>query len=216
MAQAPFVPVGGIDAMVEYPQDGATFKVSRTFYRGESANRSPNDASLDTADVIPTYMVKGLVPSAPMIGPETVTVAFGSCFARYLADHLNGIGYHIATRRDSQAYISNMGDGIVHTYAIRQQFEWAWENRVPTVELWHGYRGEEFGYDSSVRLKTKEIFDAADVFILTLGLSEVWYDEPTGEVFWRAVPSDRSTPVVISLGWPHMRRIWPISTRSMI
>ena len=52
MAQAPFVPVGGIDAMVEYPQDGATFKVSRTFYRGESANRSPNDASLDTADVI--------------------------------------------------------------------------------------------------------------------------------------------------------------------
>jgi hypothetical protein len=28
------------------------------------------------------------------------------------------------------------------------------------------------------------------VFILTLGLSEVWYDKTTGDVFWRAIPSD--------------------------
>ena len=29
---------------------------------------------------------------------------------------------------------------------------------------------------------------------LTFGLSEIWYDEPTGEVFWRAVPIKRFDP----------------------
>lgn len=28
------------------------------------------------------------------------------------------------------------------------------------------------------------------MFIITFGLSEIWYDETTGEVFWRAVPTE--------------------------
>ncbi len=32
------------------------------------------------------------------------------------------------------------------------------------------------------------------MFIITLGLSEIWYDEPTGEVFWRAVPARQYDP----------------------
>ena len=83
---------------------------------------------------------------------------------------------------------------MVNTYAIRQQFEWAWEGKVPEVSLWHGYDGQEFGYDEAIRLETKRIFDAAEVFIVTLGLSEVWYDEPTGHVFWRAVPKENFDP----------------------
>ena len=57
------------------------------------------------------------------------------------------------------------------------------------MELWHGYDAAAFGYDEQTRLATRALFDTADVFIITLGLSEVWYDEPTGEVFWRAVPA---------------------------
>jgi len=34
------------------------------------------------------------------------------------------------------------------------------------------------------------LLDKSDVFIITLGLAEVWYDEPTKEVFWRAVPKE--------------------------
>ena len=33
-----------------------------------------------------------------------------------------------------------------------------------------------------------------EVFILTFGLSEVWYDEPTGNVFWRTIPKDVYDP----------------------
>jgi hypothetical protein len=32
------------------------------------------------------------------------------------------------------------------------------------------------------------------MFIITLGLSEIWYDEETGGVFWRAVPKEKYVP----------------------
>jgi hypothetical protein len=87
-----------------------------------------------------------------------------------------------------------MGDGMVNTFAIRQQFDWAWDRRVPRGDLWHGYDARSFGYREDVRAVTEAMFDQADVFIITLGLSEIWYDEPTGEVFWRAVPYARFDP----------------------
>ncbi len=87
-----------------------------------------------------------------------------------------------------------MGEGMVNSLVIRQQFEWAWENKVFEQALWHGYKAEEFGYDEAVRLETKRLFDETEVFVLTFGLSEVWYDEPTGNVFWRTIPKDAYDP----------------------
>lgn len=178
-----------------YQQDGRSKKTTYTFFRGDTANFNPTDESLTRPGFIRDYVVKGWVPASPLIDKDTAIVPFGSCFAaniqRYLADR----GYNLLTAKDRRAnYVSSMGDGIVNTFAIRQQFEWAWENRTPDVELWHGYKAEVFGYEDSVRLSTKAMFDACDVFIITLGLSEVWYDEPTGAVFWRAVPQENYDP----------------------
>jgi hypothetical protein len=83
-----------------------------------------------------------------------------------------------------------MGEGLVNVHAIAQQFEWALENIVPPQGLWHGYKCEEFGYDEGIRQKTRDVFLSTDFFILTLGLSEIWYDEQTGGIFWRAVPKE--------------------------
>lgn len=47
------------------------------------------------------------------------------------------------------------------------------------------------GYDEGVRKNTRWIFEQTDVFIITLGLSEVWFNKQSGEVFWRAIPVDR-------------------------
>jgi hypothetical protein len=60
---------------------------------------------------------------------------------------------------------------------------------------WYGYHAQLFGYDEAVRLETRDLFMKTDVFILTFGLSEVWYDEPTGEVFWKAVPKEHVDPL---------------------
>jgi len=38
------------------------------------------------------------------------------------------------------------------------------------------------------------LFDNTNVFIITLGLSEIWYDKKTGDVFWRSVSKQSFNP----------------------
>jgi hypothetical protein len=178
-----FFSVGGEEARTHY-----------SFWRGDHTNFMPTAAAMQEATALGRYVLAGWMPPEPFIDPDTTIVAFGSCFATHISSHLNNLGFRVENKRKGKAYVSKMGDGIVNTYAIRQQFEWAWEAVVPTVELWHGYKAEQFGYGEEERVATKEMFDAADVFILTLGLSEIWYDEPTGQVFWRAVPYESFDP----------------------
>ncbi len=175
-------------AHVFYQQDGKPKKTTYTFYRGDDAHFHPSDETFKRDEILIDHVAKGLMPSAPFIEPTSSIVAFGSCFANHISGYLHKLGYNIATKNNLTAYVSRMGDGIVNSFAIRQQFEWAWENKQPEVELWHGYDAESFGYEESVRSATKTMFDSADVFILTFGLAEVWYDDLTSEVFWRAVP----------------------------
>jgi hypothetical protein len=177
-----------------FTQDGKPDKASYTFYRGEHANFHPTDESFSTSRVLQDYFFVGLVPATPFLDARTPIVAFGSCFAGHIADYLHALGYNVSTRRDRVSYLASMGEGIVNTYAIRQQFEWAWEGIQPEVDLWHDYEAHKLGYSEDVRIDTKQMFDEADVFIITLGLSEVWYDQPTGQVFWRAVPQSCFDP----------------------
>lgn len=183
-----------VGSKVTTTADGKSKSVGYSFYRGDSMHFSPNRGELNAPDGLRSYLLKGWMPSAPFIDGDTNIIAFGSCFALNISNYLNNIGYNVATKRDTVAYVSKLGDGIVNTFALLQQFEWAWRNKTPQTDLWHGYKAVEFGYDEEVRLKTKEMFDEADVFIITLGLSEVWYDEPTGEVFWKAVPQKMFDP----------------------
>jgi hypothetical protein len=163
----------------------------RSFFRGENVNKMPQDVDMRGPQAIESQILAGWMPERPFIGPSTNIVAFGSCFAANIGRYLNSLGFAISTAKEGRAYIQRISDGLVNVFAIAQQFEWAWENRVPDVQLWHGWKAEDYGYDEEVRLETKRLFDEADVFILTFGLSEIWYDEPTGEVFWRAVPEDK-------------------------
>ncbi len=79
---------------------------------------------------------------------------------------------------------------MVNTAALRQQFEWAFNDQVPISPVWHDEGGRFAGSTDEMKILTSEIFTSTDVFVLTLGLSEVWYDKASGECFWRAVPKD--------------------------
>lgn len=162
-----------------------------SFFRGDVMNLMPKAGPMRETSAIEDFILKGWMPKERFIGADANIVAFGSCFAANIGRYLNNLGFAIATQREGKAHIQKISDGLVNVYAIAQQFEWAWENRVPDIQLWHGWKAEDYGYDEEVRLETKRLFDEADVFILTFGLSEIWYDEPTGEVFWRAVPEDK-------------------------
>lgn len=181
-------------SLLYFHQDGRSERTTYTYFRGEKANLYPIDESFQGDHLLLEHFTQGLMPLSPLLDRGHAIVAFGSCFAAHISTYLDGIGYHVASRHPSAGPISSMGDGIVNTHALRQQFEWAWENRQPSVPLWNGYDAAELGYDENARLATRQLFDRADAFIVTLGLSEVWYDEPTGEVFWRAVPRQHFDP----------------------
>jgi len=169
--------------------------VHKTWFRGSKGSRPPKALQTMPETVVLDYVLKGWEPAAPCIDETTKVTAFGSCFATYISDWLASRHYNVLTRDEgSNAYVVSCGEGMVNSFVIRQQFEWAFEGKSFDAPLWHGYKAEEFGYDEDVRLETLRLFNETDVFILTLGLSEVWYDEPTGGVFWRTLPKDKYDP----------------------
>lgn len=171
-------------------------RAHRTWFRGENTNFNPDRAAMAGVNAVLDHVLHGWAPEAPLITPETQITAFGSCFAANISRWLSRRNFNVASRREDAkaAYVVSMGEGMVNSFVIRQQFEWAWENRRFDGALWHGYDAEEYGYDEMVRQTTRRIFDETEVFILTFGLSEVWYDEPTGNVFWRTIPKDVYDP----------------------
>lgn len=168
----------------------------RTWFRGEHTNFNPTLAQLIDPVAAQRFVLHGWAPSAPAIRADTQVTAFGSCFAANISDWLSQRHYRVLNKSEDarHAYVVACGEGMVNSFVIRQQFEWAWENRTFGGALWHGYEAEEYGYDPAVQAETRRIFDATDFFILTFGLSEVWYDAPTGEVFWRTIPKDAYDP----------------------
>ena len=170
-------------------------RVHLTWFRGAKASRPPKAMQVMPETAVLDYVLHGWTPPAPCIDETTKVTAFGSCFASYISDWLASRHYNVLTRnKESNAYVVSCGEGMVNSFVIRQQFEWAFEAKKFDAPLWHGYKAEEFGYDEDVRRETLRIFNETDVFILTLGLSEVWYDEPTGGVFWRTLPKDKYDP----------------------
>lgn len=174
-------------------KDSAEF---RTWFRGEHTNFNPTRARLLDVGAASEFVLKGWAPPAPPITPATQITAFGSCFAANISNWLSKRHFRVLNKDESarDAYVVTCGEGMVNSFVIRQQFEWAWEGKVFDQPLWHGYKAESYGYDPAIQAETKRIFDATDVFILTFGLSEVWYDEPTGNVFWRTIPKDAYDP----------------------
>ena len=175
--------------MLTYKGGGTEKKIGSSFFRGKTGVQlNPYKKDYDNNLFLKKYILKGWVPDHPPISQNTQITAFGSCFARNISKHLAKRKFNMTSASSPEIYISYMGEGMVNVHAIAQQFEWALEDKKIPDGLWHGWKAEDYGVSEDVRLKTKEAFLKTDFFIITLGLSEVWEDTVTGEIFWRAVP----------------------------
>jgi hypothetical protein len=174
--------------IVSYGHEESPKKIGSSFYRGKKINLNPYLSDREKKNFIEKYLLKGLTPQEPIITKSTRITAFGSCFAENITKHLTSRGYSLSKNEEPNIYISSMGEGMVNVHAIEQQFKWALENEEIPSGLWHNSATEEFELDEQTRIKTREVFLKTEFFIITLGLSEIWYDEETGGVFWRAVP----------------------------
>ena len=186
----------GANAIYHDRVEGADEQHSPWFRGKRRLNKNPDMTQMVSHTAAADYVVQGWAPDAPVIDKDTRITAFGSCLAANISKWLGKRNYRVSTKDpDAQnAYVVRIGEGMVNSFVIRQQFEWAWENKSFDEALWHGYDREVYGYDETVRTQTKGLFDNTDVFILTFGLSEVWYDAQTENVFWRTVPKQYYDP----------------------
>jgi hypothetical protein len=156
---------------------------------------------------IDKLVLKGWLPKEPFISKENIITAFGSCFAASLTQYLQNKGYTIGKNiftkskkakcsihqqlREEDAHIISYSSTMNNTFTVRQQFEWAFEGKSFDDKLWYNEDGEFVGYSADIQENTRKIFEATDVFIITLGLSEIWYNKITNDVFWRSMPADK-------------------------
>lgn len=176
---------------VYYQMAGKKRRAHITWYRGAHTNFHPVRASLFESDAFESYVGKGWLPAAPFIDRNTDITAFGSCFAAEATKFLVHEGYKVLGKDlKLNAHVVRSGEGIVNTAALRQQFEWALAGASPLHGTWHDKDGKELSADEDAKDATRRIFLTTEVFVFTLGLSELWFDKETGDPFWRAVPCD--------------------------
>jgi len=169
-----------------------------SWFRGATRNVYPGSEIINRPGMTPSRfadacIVRGWAPSKPFITKEHVITVFGSCFAKNLLNYLRRIGYAPGSE-ESEAQIVRYSSGMVTTHSIRQQFEWAYEDRVFPEDVWFANPDEPETPSLKSKQDTRDLIDKTDVFVITLGLSEVWYSKETGDVFWKAVPAGRFHP----------------------
>lgn len=170
-----------------------TDRVHRSWYRGEHTNFYPynREQLLDLNQCV----LRGWVPDRPFITKEQKIIAFGSCFAQHVSDWLGKRGFTVNAGvkelKEAVPFVIRFGEGLNTSFAVAEQFRWAYGETDGGSSLWYDKDGNLHEATDRMRVLTRELFDVTDVFVLTLGLSEVWYDRQTGEVGWRAIPADQ-------------------------
>lgn len=174
---------------IKSEDDVQTFNGS--WYRGESTNFIPSKKMLRADSAFRRFIIKGYEPPAAFIDKSTVVTAFGSCFAQNISKWLIKNDYNVLGKKLSlNSHIIRFGEGLVNTYAILEQLEWAFENKSLQEGLWFGENKEIVLPDEEVRLETKKLLMKTETLIITVGLSEVWFDKVSGRAFWRSIPAD--------------------------
>jgi hypothetical protein len=176
--------------LIKFERGGHETTFNGSWYRGPNTNFIPCKAELHEPDAVEKYVLAGWLPAKPFIDRTVPITAFGSCFAMHISDYLLSAGYNVFGRNlGLDAHIIRFGEGMVNSFSIRQQFEWALEEREFPENLWFGAHKEIAAVDPAIRAQTYEIMRATRVFIITLGLSEIWFDKRTDDAFWRAIPA---------------------------
>ncbi len=169
--------------------------IGDSFFRGENGVQfNPYKGDFRNPIFLQEFILKGWIPEKYFIQTHTNITAFGSCFVGHIIRMLQTNNFKLTTDSAPEIHISNMGEGLANVKSIYQQFEWVLENKPIPEGLWYGANVEEYGIDENIRLKTKELFLNTEVFVFSIGLSEVWEEIESGETFWKAVPTYRYDP----------------------
>lgn len=157
-------------------------------------------ARMDAQDVNPAVNAKFGIWSADKIATT------GSCFAQHISRKLMSSGYqYLVTEngdplRQYGVYPARFGN-IYTSRQLHQLFQRAYGLFDPHVDIWRdagrvvdpfrpqieagGFESQEaMLHDREGHMRAvREMFESADVFVFTLGLTETWISRSTGAVF---------------------------------
>jgi len=200
----PVVSIGGQNAKWLEPE---IRQEADGWYRGEHVNfyreKWDVEKQFDVGE-IRQWVLKGWLPSAPFITKDKLVTAFGSCFAWHIEKWLRQNGYKTSigeyggdpetSNYWSGSLIIKCGEGFVNTFALRSQFDWVFNDNEPELKIWQKSENVIREYIDSNKDAARKLFSETGVFVLTLGLSEVWYRRDTGQVLWTPVPKKHFDP----------------------
>jgi hypothetical protein len=155
---------------------------------GEHFNRIQNKPALRSAGLEP--VLAGWKPEQPIIHPATRVLALGSCFARYFILWLGDHGFNKSFAQSPYEALVQFNFPFENVAVVAQQLRWAFGKVDAADTLWIGKDRQRISPTDASRALAAETLRQTQVLIVTLGLSEVWYDRETGEPLWRAVPVD--------------------------
>lgn len=163
------------------------------WHKGPHCYRYPTSGPISVDDIFrPT--------ERPLITKDTKVLAFGSCFAEYFIRFLDAHGYN-QWQLPSEGYAycqENLFLALPTTFesvfVIEQQVRWAFGHMASDTAFWITRDKTLFEATEERRLKIRQSFLEADVIIITLGLSEIWYDKISGEPLWRLIPESLYDP----------------------
>lgn len=162
------------------------------WHLGKIYNQYPDKRALAEEGV--AAITKGWLPESPIISPSTRVLAVGSCFARnftlWLAEH----GFNQRFPDSPYNALLRFNADLESPAAVAQQFRWAFDELDPSSLLWIDKERHIFGATEEGKKEVRSTLEQTDVLILTLGLSEVWYDNISGEPLWRALTEDTFDP----------------------
>jgi hypothetical protein len=162
------------------------------WYAGPSINLLPDKARLAGEGM--DALVAGWRPAAPIIGRDTRVMGLGSCFASYFLAWLAENGFNRRLPTSPHNALVRYGSAFENAAVIAQQFRWAFEGLDAASIKWIGKDRQLFEATDERRRLVRETLEQTDVLVLTLGLSEVWYDRLTGEPLWRALTRKHYDP----------------------
>ena len=175
-----------------YKTKNDTQKFGGHWFRGSDCNFIPSKKHFKDIDFFEKYILKGFRPNKPFINKQHNILAFGSCFAAEVSKYLANKNYSIFNKKYSNdAHIIRYGEGMANTFTVLEQLLWAFDDKNIEENTWYYSPNEEVKDNQEIRKQTLRLLNQIDVFIITVGLSEVWYNKQNNQVFWKAIPANK-------------------------
>jgi len=162
------------------------WQASKVTVNDRFINLYPTQSQLERSNAVDKFIMGGLIPPKPFITRNHRIATVGSCFAGNISSFLRVNGYDVPmlnTEYRGKFPTGSFSDEVFNTYVLRYLFELAFgESDVAEYQSVNQHNQQASMSVADIR----QTLRGMDIFIITLGLAEVWFNKKTGDVFQTA------------------------------